>query len=1445
MCCRIIQIGVTAKAIFRADKDKTCQMAMRNSIAQEQGKMTWKSATYDWNRQWHKAEDPPLISDDGFTYVSNGESSFRFQESWSLEELENVPCLVLLGEPGMGKTHSIRSEYERLRNQSNCLLINLGLVTTRLELQSNVLDAELFSAWLKSERGTKISIFFDSFDECTLSMNQFFHFIENELSSKCSERLEDCLLRVVCRDFRWKVSFEERLRALWGNTNTETYRLLPLRRDDALLAAAQHNIDGELFNTQVKMHSLESFAATPLTLIAILRRLHEDGSLPSDQWELFDQMIVQLCTERNDDLQSAPNLSAEQKRAIAARIAYLSMFSNRNVIDMDQEADGALCKGKSDLLFSDMIGGSVCAHGESFVITKDGVKETLHTSLFKFSSEGKMTWVQKSYCEYLAAHYLQQNGFSSTQIANLFLLNKKCIPQLAETAVWLSTKQPELFAALCRFDVPTLFSGDGRFQDDDSKRKIVDAAFQGFDDSSHLELLPSSRQLAPLVHPGLGQQITAILKRKNTSWACRRFAINLAEACNLSEVQGAICKIALSASQDNNTRREACHALARIADDSTRSKLIKICQIDSVNDPQHDLLGNALIACYPRVLPIELLLEQLVPPAPGYIGMYAHFIGELPTLLKEDDIPEFLNWAANRQPDGLQHTIDSIILRCLRSGLQERLDFTAFIRYLVVRWENNVSPVREPEKEYQKTIWRDDELRKRILNAVIESRPRAVTTEDSCAWIIFSARLTSREDFSYICELLCKEEIDVDTRELLIGLACRLADWENNAHWELLLRLKHHFEPNLGYFCKVEAKAPRAISTSAASVTQESPKENKQKPIYTSPREVQIDCLAEAESGDFDKWWKIAHSMIYHETGTRGLDEDELDITQSPGWQECTQAIQARLLNVAHTYLEKKSLPQSDWLGKFELNRPCFAVCKAFILLLKNNLTISDNLRKKWVLELLAYANRDSTGLIQNEVSICMKNHPSETAQSAAILLKHDARYSVLKVLTETLDATNHKLFANEFIDQLLSSREDSRIEHEHMTLLEMIQERFPTQSSRALKKIVSRKKITKSMQRKVAIAWALLARAAGHAEWLKLSKLIEKGDSLSQQILLELSKLDRLDFLSKLTEDNLRDLYLFLANSHPQAESPGEDMIDDAEWTTVVYPEGTISGLRQQVFSELSEIRQNELCCRVLRELVQALPHYVGLPDIAESAIRRYRSSLWAPLSVSDLKTIATSQDARIIQDENQLADCVLESLNRLQEKLQREQNPAVLDLWNECGAHYQNDVNETSSYCFTPKAENRVSDYLVRFLRQDLLEQKVILCREAEIRAGDLPGARNKSGSRRRGQVVDIYLAIAPHTAGAPITVVVEVKGCWNKELNTAMERQLRDRYMKNNGISRGIFAVAYFHGEHWPSKYQKCANHTLENLSEKFEKQSLELSGNGCQISAIVLDCGLKPS
>ena len=136
---------------------------------------------------------------------------------------------------------------------------------------------------------------------------------------------------------------------------------------------------------------------------------------------------------------------------------------------------------------------------------------------------------------------------------------------------------------------------------------------------------------------------------------------------------------------------------------------------------------------------------------------------------------------------------------------------------------------------------------------------------------------------------------------------------------------------------------------------------------------------------------------------------------------------------------------------------------------------------------------------------------------------------------------------------------------------------------------------------------------------------------------------------------------------------------------------------------------------------------------------------------------------------------------------------------------------------------------------LDQDLKEKGVICNREVQI---------------HRGERTDIHVdAVVPgHKAGSygTVTVIIEVKGCWNSELDRAMEEQLVGRYLKDNLCQHGLYLVGWFNCDLWDvDDYRKrnAPSVSLDDARKKFAAQAEHLSKDGTKILAFVMDAGLR--
>lgn len=104
---------------------------------------------YAWQRFWYPAGGDVYLEPEGF--LTDPESSLgrHFnEEAKRLEEIDEVPCLALLGEPGMGKTRTLRAARDRLATAGKrTQLVSLGHFSSETRLISKIFAHRDFRSW--------------------------------------------------------------------------------------------------------------------------------------------------------------------------------------------------------------------------------------------------------------------------------------------------------------------------------------------------------------------------------------------------------------------------------------------------------------------------------------------------------------------------------------------------------------------------------------------------------------------------------------------------------------------------------------------------------------------------------------------------------------------------------------------------------------------------------------------------------------------------------------------------------------------------------------------------------------------------------------------------------------------------------------------------------------------------------------------------------------------------------------------------------------------------------------------------------------------------------------------------------------------------------------------------------------------------------------------------
>jgi hypothetical protein len=239
---------------------------------------------------------------------------------------------------------------------------------------------------------------------------------------------------------------------------------------------------------------------------------------------------------------------------------------------------------------------------------------------------------------------------------------------------------------------------------------------------------------------------------------------------------------------------------------------------------------------------------------------------------------------------------------------------------------------------------------------------------------------------------------------------------------------------------------------------------------------------------------------------------------------------------------------------------------------------------------------------------------------------------------------------------------------------------------------------------------------------------------------------------------------------------------------------------------------------------MIEAFPEHPWLKAHLDDADLLARAGTWKPFTVLELGKVMSDPTLRLVGSERDLLIVLQESLGRLGQELHGE-IPTARFLWN-----------MYDSSC-RPKEEEDLSDFITTHLRSDIGAHGIVVNREVQIRRANPNG--------QAGQRTDIQVSASSSSSATPVvTVIVEIKGCWNAALKVAMRTQLRDRYLKDNLTQTGIYVTGWYASAAWDvadSRRQGCGKANLSELRAELDRQATDLS-IGAHLSSVVLDCSL---
>jgi len=665
------------------------------------------------------------------------------------------------------------------------------------------------------------------------------------------------------------------------------------------------------------------------------------------------------------------------------------------------------------------------------------------------------------------------------------------------------------------------------------------------------------------------------------------------------------------------------------------------------------------------------------------------------------------------------------------------------------------------------------------------------------------------------------------TKRTLAEIIQRLTDWQDRAQIHAVLTTCQT-EPILA---EVLAWLVNPIELNSLAAKQmkanfleekEFERQRSEKPLLNPPPPARVQRhLERIEGGTLDAWVQLCLDLTLIPTSTHYEEPFSVHLTTLAGWRSSDDATKYRILDAAKKYIAFHNPNKSEWIGKSVFHSQDFSGCKALQLLFQESPQFLTNLDRatwaKWAPVILGYPayHQSDEETLAGILRIAFPHASDEVQSTLGELIDHDIADSrQIFVNKRVLDCWNSAI-----AQTLLEKAKTPGLNAASLgSLLDVLLSRGMQEAASFAQSLMSLHELASPQSRERAVAAAVvLLRYAEDAGWPVVWPLINLDTEFGRDVFDALSFIpdNRGSFLDRIDEASLGELYLWLNKHHDNAET-------GTAGVGLMGPSHDGLMLGQSVLTVL-KARASSKAVHVLATLVRDFPQSKWLKFCLLEAQNVARQQTWTPLQPAQILSLAADSESRIIKSGDDLLRVVIESLERLQTKLHAEV-PAVQFLWIPVGEK-----------TFKPRDEDSLSDYIKIHLDDDLKKRGIVVNREVQIHR-----------KQRTDIHVDAAIKRSEEDVSDTITVVVEVKGSWNVELNHAMQTQLVDKYLRDNHSHHGLYVVGWFASQLWDDndwRKSKIGKLSIEDAVTQFSTQASQLSEGTTHVRALVLDATFR--
>lgn len=1403
---------------------------------------------YEWTRFW----TPEDSSNQEYGFLPDPEAQWNKSNLVTFDTLEPIPCLILLGNPGLGKTKTIQKISIATKERGELsILKNLAEFDSFAEFKSSLEDEPDFQTWKTSADDVILHLFLDSLDEGRLENSKLEHSLERYIRKLPFERLR---LRVTCRAAELPTDFISLMRGVWPKKNNvesvQTYYLAQLRQKDVYHAAAQNSengIDADEFVSSIRTIGIEPLAAHPITLDLLFRiSVKYDGHLPNNRREIYELGCIELASEvsearRTDGYEGEFD---ENKRLKAAQqIAVLNIVGNLPRISIDNsQATNTL--NIQEVYLPDQ-----------WIEPKALFVETLHTSLFIPLNSFHM-WAHRSYGEFLAAKFLYNSQLTLKQIQSLFInpndQDQRIAPKLKETAAWLASYKRDVFDWIFQTEPLILIQSNSVQLTSQQKSLLVDQFIKKYTENEFVAERLGWNDFERLSYPELGEKLRPYILDKAQSESVRDFCLDFVYYCQLNSLFDALIKVIFDTTDSHPLRKNALQILTRFdLDTASKSELKILFEDPKKYQLDETMLERVMIVLWPDLISVEELFRRLylVHQEMGFtgVGLSEIFHIDIVDRLDKDGLLIALKWVEAQATDR-DHNISvnsrDFLMQIMRKAWEfiddndirfafaeaawsRLLHFNSIIseEYKYSNNENRVNP-------YWQDLARDSAKRHKLLESMLKAlSPENQQNTQILLYLLHSAGyglpFVAKDDFEWLLDQAINHETHEHRWAYSFLIECIL-DYTDHDHWALIykkcfrtrnIELRERFTPTFEMW-KINSRRARQAKKALIQrrKNQERWLEHEGKKI---PLSEYIHNWLEKCKEDSANWWLLSRCLIANEYGA--VFERYWDITKGYGWSliKDEQEIVLEITIAALRYIQE----QNPYIGKVKKNTPIMHRYPALegyraLVYLESIGLISNITKDQWQIwaevivwneyarensnaefdsALLQRAFANANDLLLSKFQTFLQNEESDYLTE--VILER-FRYSqdeklealLLEYLTQ-LEPQNKKSLT--LYRYLLRRR--SKASHDAQTLaLGQLDQFIITDLNRDfIKQLIV----------------FLIELSQNTNWWDAVWRLLSQDERLLEGVIDSINDWHHSPYLQYLTETQLYELFKVAVKFYRVEE--------DIEFHSGTVPLRYAQQEWRNTILQVIANRGTQEGTAILIDLQNQNPPIPNVSYLIEQSKSNFRESSWIAPTPTDILHLSSNSRLRLIRNADQLLDLIVETLSQIEKEV-RGNAFRQRSVWDK----------QVADNSFRPVEEEAFSDAIAGWLKQHLKE--VVINREVEPR---------QDTTVPRGQRTDIWIEYVADS-NEHILVIIEVKGCWFRDIYGSIQTQLVDQYITNHSnCNHGLYLVGHFSSDKWDKsddRHSVCSSRPKDRLIQQLEEKAKSVtSTKAVKVKTFVFD------